>query len=197
MGASSNFGNMFSVLGASAFLPYIPMAPIEVLTNNLLYDFSPVPIPTDAVDEEQVTRPRPWNIAEITRFILYIGPISSIFGYTTFFRHALAFRLLGSVTRLIISDRLVRRVADDADAHHPRDSDQQDSVHPEPGQLAVDGDDVMHHRCRNVVAVFPLAPSLGLARLPGLCWPILLLTLLSYMILTQVMKTWLLRKKWI
>src|SRR6478672_842659 len=54
MGASSNFGNMFSVLGASAFLPFIPMAPIQVLTNNLLYDFSQVPIPTDTVDEEQV-----------------------------------------------------------------------------------------------------------------------------------------------
>ena len=85
MGASSNFGNMFSVLGASAFLPFLPMAPIQVLTNNLLYDFSQVPIPADAVDEEQVARPRPWNIAEIKRFILFIGPISSIFDYTTFF----------------------------------------------------------------------------------------------------------------
>jgi Mg2+-importing ATPase len=85
MGASSNFGNMFSVLGASAFLPFIPMAPIQVLTNNLLYDFSQVPIPIDAVDGEQVARPRPWNIDEIRRFILYIGPISSIFDYTTFF----------------------------------------------------------------------------------------------------------------
>ena len=85
MGASSNFGNMFSVLGASAFLPFLPMAPIQVLTNNLLYDFSQVPIPADAVDEEQVTRPRPWNIEEIKRFILFIGPISSIFDYTTFF----------------------------------------------------------------------------------------------------------------
>ena len=63
----------------------MPMAPIQVLTNNLLYDFSQVPIPGDAVDEEQVARPRPWNIGEIRRFILYIGPISSIFDYTTFF----------------------------------------------------------------------------------------------------------------
>src|SRR6202521_821411 len=85
MGASSNFGNMFSVLGASAFLPFMPMAPIQVLTNNLLYDFSQVPIPIDEVDPEQVARPRPWNIAEIKRFILFIGPISSIFDYTTFF----------------------------------------------------------------------------------------------------------------
>ena len=63
MGASSNFGNMFSVLGASAFLPFIPMAPIQILTNNMLYDFSQVPIPTDAVDEELVARPRPWDVA--------------------------------------------------------------------------------------------------------------------------------------
>src|SRR5207237_4356744 len=85
MGASSNFGNMFSVLGASAFLPFMPMAPIQVLTNNLIYDFSQVAIPTDEVDEEQITRPRPWKIDEIRRFILFIGPISSIFDYTTFF----------------------------------------------------------------------------------------------------------------
>ena len=85
MGASSNFGNMFSVLGASAFLPFVPMAPIQILTNNLLYDFSQVPIPTDEVDPEQITKPRPWNIDEIKRFILFIGPISSIFDYTTYF----------------------------------------------------------------------------------------------------------------
>jgi P-type Mg2+ transporter len=85
MGASSNFGNMFSVLGASAFLPFLPMAPIQVLTNNLLYDFSQLPIPADTVDEEQVSHPRPWDIGEIKRFILFVGPISSIFDYTTFF----------------------------------------------------------------------------------------------------------------
>jgi Mg2+-importing ATPase len=70
MGASSNFGNMFSVLGASLWLPYLPMAPIKILTNNLLYDFSQVPIPTDEVDPEQVTKPRPWSMGEIARFIL-------------------------------------------------------------------------------------------------------------------------------
>jgi Mg2+-importing ATPase len=84
MGASSNFGNMFSVLGASLWLPFLPMAPIQILTNNLLYDFSQVPIPTDEVDPEQVARPRPWSIKEISRFILFIGPCSSIFDYTTY-----------------------------------------------------------------------------------------------------------------
>jgi Mg2+-importing ATPase len=62
MGASSNFGNMFSVLGASIFLPYVPMLPIQILLNNLLYDLSQVSIPTDNVDPEQVARPRPWSM---------------------------------------------------------------------------------------------------------------------------------------
>src|ERR1039457_347591 len=84
MGASSNFGNMFSVLGASAWLPYLPMQPIQVLTNNLLYDFSQVPIPTDNVGSAVISKPRPWHIGEISRFILFIGPISSIFDYTTY-----------------------------------------------------------------------------------------------------------------
>ena len=84
MGASSNFGNMFSVLGASAILPFVPMAPIQILTNNLLYDFSQVTIPTDNVDTEQLAKPHPWAIKEIARFILLIGPISSLFDYTTY-----------------------------------------------------------------------------------------------------------------
>ena len=85
MGASSNFGNMFSVLGGAYFLPFLPMAPIQVLTNNLLYDFSQVGIPLDNVDEEYIAKPRRWNIASIRNFMLFIGPISSIFDYATFF----------------------------------------------------------------------------------------------------------------
>ena len=84
MGASSNFGNMFSVLGASVFLPFLPMAPIQVLTNNLLYDFSQTTIPTDNVDAEYLAVPRRWDIGNITKFMLFIGPISSIFDYVTF-----------------------------------------------------------------------------------------------------------------
>ena len=83
--ASSNFGNMFSVVGASAFLPFLPMLPIQVLTNNLLYDFSQTTIPTDDVDADWLTKPRQWTIGTLLRFILFIGPISSIFDYLTFF----------------------------------------------------------------------------------------------------------------
>jgi len=85
MGASSNFGNMFSVVGGSYFLPFLPMAPIQVLVNNLLYDASQVGIPSDHVDPEYLLTPRKWNIGNIQRFMVQIGPISSIFDYATFF----------------------------------------------------------------------------------------------------------------
>ncbi len=85
MGASSNFGNMFSVVGGAYFLPFLPMAPIQVLVNNLLYDFSQVGIPLDHVDEEYLLKPRRWNIKSIRNFMFFIGPISSIFDYATFF----------------------------------------------------------------------------------------------------------------
>src|SRR6202007_1920346 len=84
MGASSNFGNMFSVLGASIFLSFLPMAPIQVLTNNLLYDFLQTTIPTDNVDDEYIAAPRRWDIRNITKFMLCLGPISSIFDYVTY-----------------------------------------------------------------------------------------------------------------
>ncbi|MEF3366462.1 magnesium-translocating P-type ATPase [Methylocystis sp. 9N] len=84
MGASSNFGNMFSVVGASAFLPFLPMTPIQILTNNLLYDFSQTAIPTDNVDPEYLALPRKWDIGGVAKFMLYVGPISSIFDYATF-----------------------------------------------------------------------------------------------------------------
>jgi Mg2+-importing ATPase len=84
MGASSNFGNMFSVLGGSLFLPFLPMLPIQVLTNNMLYDVSQIGIPSDWVDPEFTTVPRKWNIGNIRRFMYFIGPMSSIFDYATF-----------------------------------------------------------------------------------------------------------------
>ena len=84
MGSSSNFGNMLSVTGASLFLPFLPMAPIQILLNNFLYDLSQVAIPTDTVDEEFVQKPRPWRLQSIQRFMVLIGPISSVFDYLTF-----------------------------------------------------------------------------------------------------------------
>lgn len=84
MGTSSNFGNMFSVLGASALLPFLPMQPVQILVNNLLYDFSQTGIPFDHVDPEYLAKPRKWQVGDIQRFMFYIGPMSSIFDYVTY-----------------------------------------------------------------------------------------------------------------
>ena len=85
MGTSSNFGNMFSMAGASLFLPFLPMLPTQILLNNFLYDLAQVTIPSDNVDEEYIRRPQRWNIRLIRNFMLYIGPISSIYDFLTFY----------------------------------------------------------------------------------------------------------------
>ncbi len=84
MTVSSNFGNVFSVLVASIFIPFPPMLPLHLLIQNLLYDISQLSLPWDTVNEEYITRPQKWNPANITRFTLYVGPVSSIFDFTTF-----------------------------------------------------------------------------------------------------------------
>jgi Mg2+-importing ATPase len=84
MGTSSNFGNMFSAGAASLFLDFLPMLPTQILLNNLLYDASEMTIPTDRVDEEQLRRPAHWDTAMIRRFMLFFGPISSLFDFATF-----------------------------------------------------------------------------------------------------------------
>jgi len=197
MGASSNFGNMFSVLGASAFVPFLPMAPIQVLTNNLLYDFSQVPIPTDEVDEEQVARPRPWNIEEIRRFILFLGPISSIFDYTTFFvmlyvfgcwdpARAAVFQTGWFVESLMTQTLIIHVIRTNKIPFIQSRASRPLTL----TTLAIMAAGIW-------MPYSPASSALGFAHLPPLYWPILLLTLLAYVSLTQGVKVWLLRRKWI
>lgn len=84
MGTSSNFGNMFSMAGGVLFLPFLPMLPIQILLNNLLYDISEIAIPMDRVDDEMIARPRHWDIRFVRNFMLALGPISSAFDFMTF-----------------------------------------------------------------------------------------------------------------
>jgi Mg2+-importing ATPase len=197
MGASSNFGNMFSVLGASAFLPFLPMAPIQVLTNNLLYDFSQVPIPTDAVDDEQVAHPRPWKIDEIRRFILFIGPISSIFDYSTFFVMLWVFHCWDpSRASLFQTGWFVESLMTQTLIIHVIRTNKIPFLQSRASlPLTVTTLSIMGFGLW--LPSSPLAPALGITGLPGLYWPILLATLLAYMGLTQTIKVWLMRKQWI
>jgi Mg2+-importing ATPase len=197
MGASSNFGNMFSVIGASAFLPFVPMAPIQVLTNNLLYDFSQIPIPTDSVGPEQTAMPRPWHIGEIRKFVLFIGPISSIFDYTTFFVMLYVFGCwdparaslfqTGWFVESLITQTLVVHVI------RTRKIPFIQSRASWPLTLTTLA--VM------AIAVWlphsPLAPALGFTALPKLYWAIMAATLFCYVTLTQAVKMWIIRKNWL
>jgi Mg2+-importing ATPase len=197
MGASSNFGNMFSVLGASLFLPFVPMAPLQILTNNLLYDFSQVPIPTDDVDAEQVARPRPWSIDRIARFILLLGPCSSLFDYTTFLlllyvfgcsdpARASLFQTGWFVESLLTQTLIIHIIRTNRVPFL-----QSRASWPLLATTAL----VM------AVGVWlpfsPLGPALGFTPLPSLYWPLLLATLLAYALLTQAVKSWLLRRDWL
>jgi len=85
MGTSSNFGNMFSMAAAAMFLPFLPMLPTQILLNNFLYDLAQITIPTDNVDESYIDKPRRWDIKLIRDFMIYIGPISSIYDFLTFY----------------------------------------------------------------------------------------------------------------
>ncbi len=237
MGASSSFGNVFSLLGASALLPYLPMAPIQMLTNNLLYDFSQVPIPTDDVDPEQVAKPHPWSMKDITRFIVLIGPCSSIFDYVTFFVmwHVFGCALNpGDATALYEGARTFTH----HQAHWFHLMALNDHLHLAAHTVAVHKE---HHFQRGwfieslltqtliihvirtnkipflqsraswplivtsavVMAVgiwLPFSPfgnALDFLPVPGLYWPIVIAILLSYIVLTQFVKMWLVRRKWI
>jgi Mg2+-importing ATPase len=201
MGASSNFGNMFSVVGASYLLPFLPMQPVQVLTNNLLYDFSQTGIPTDNVDDELINKPLKWNIRNIKRFMVFIGPVSSLFDYATFALMWFIFRCssyldgsLGSgqkealaglfqtgwfveslLTQTLIVHIIRTRKVPFFGSHA--------SLH-------------MTMTTGIVMAVgawlpySPFAPSLGLVPLPPVFWGWIAAFLISYSFLTHFIKTW-------
>ena len=132
MAGSSNFGNMFSMIGASALLPFLPMAPVQILVNNLLYDVSQTALATDDVDAEFLAQPRRWDISGIGRYMVCIGPLSSLFDYVTFGVMAWGFDALAD--RGAVPDRLVRRVAALADADRPRHTYRARSVRRKPAE---------------------------------------------------------------
>ncbi len=190
MGASSNFGNMFSVIGASAWLPFLPMAPVQVLTNNLLYDFSQTAIPTDNVDEEYLAKPRRWEIGNIGRYMLFIGPISSIFDYTTYLTMYFIFGATtpaqaslfqtGWFVESLLSQTLIIHVI------RTRKIAFIESHASVP--LLLTG------LAACLVGIWlpysPFREALGFRHLPALYWPLLAAMLVAYLVLTHLMKMW-------
>jgi Mg2+-importing ATPase len=192
MAASSNFGNMFSVVGASAFLPFLPMLPIQVLTNNLLYDFSQTAIPTDEVDADWLTKPRQWTIGEIQRFILFIGPISSIFDYLTFFMMLYVFNCWHNPT-LFHTGWFVESLFSQTLIIHVIRTNKIPFIESRASWPLI-ATSLIIVAVGASLTVSPLAGTLGLVKLPTLYWPLLAIMLLCYVILTQLVKTWFKRR---
>jgi Mg2+-importing ATPase len=192
MAASSNFGNMFSVVGASAFLPFLPMLPIQVLTNNLLYDFSQTTIPTDQVDADWLTKPRKWAIGEIQRFILFIGPISSIFDYATFFVMLHVFNAWNNPA-LFHTGWFVESLFTQTLIIHVIRTNKIPFIQSRASWPLIITS-IIIVAVGAWLTVSPLANTLGFVALPALYWLILAGLLVCYVLLTQVIKVWFSRK---
>jgi P-type Mg2+ transporter len=192
MAASSNFGNMFSVVGASAFLPFLPMLPIQVLTNNLLYDFSQIPIPTDEVDADWLTQPRQWTIGSLQRFILFIGPISSIFDYATFFIMLYVFNCwnnpalfhTGWFVESLFTQTLIIHVIRTKKIPFIQSRASWPLILTSMGIVAFGA----------WLTISPFAVTLGFVPLPTLYWGLLAIMLVCYVGLTQLVKVWFYKK---
>ena len=192
MGASSNFGNMFSVIGASILLPFLPMAPIQVLTNNLLYDFSQSTIPTDNVDEEYLATPRRWDISNIFKFMIVVGPISSIFDYATFGLMLFVFGAwsnpalfqTGWFVESLLTQTLIIHIIRTSKIPFVES-------HASPALIAT----TLIISALGISLPFTSAgSSLGFVPLPWLYWPAIALMLAAYAILTHLVKIWFVRR---
>jgi P-type Mg2+ transporter len=192
MGASSNFGNMLSVLGASMFLPFLPMAPIQVLTNNLLYDFSQTTIPTDNVDEEYLVSPRKWDIGNIFKFMVFIGPISSIFDYATYGMMLYVFNAwdnpslfqTGWFVESLLTQTLIIHIIRTAKVPFFES-------HASPALIAT----TVIICTIGIALPFSWAgAALGFEPLPWSYWPLVTALLLTYALLTHVVKVWFTRR---
>ena len=204
MGASSNFGNMFSMLGASVFVPFLPMAPIQILANNLLYDISQTAIPTDDVDAEQIEKPQPWDIKQLTRFIVFIGPCSSVFDYTTFFIMLYVFQCWDVSSPEVASQSqslfqtgwfVESLVTQTLIIHIIRTNKIPFLQSWASWPLLVMSSVIII--AGMAIPFTPIGAYLGFTALPTLYWPLLAVSIVLYVLLTQCVKTWLLNRKWI
>jgi Mg2+-importing ATPase len=194
MGTSSNFGNMFSVLGASALLPFLPMLPLQLIVNNLLYDLSQTAIPFDSVDPDYVLKPRKWLINDIGRFMLCIGPISSIFDYTTYALMWWIFRATTEARQgLFQSGWFIESLLTQTLIIHVIRTGKIPFIQSRaslPLMLLT----ITIMAIGIYIPFSPLATYLGFVALPKVYFLWLVATLLSYCTLTQLIKVWYIRR---
>ena len=190
MGASSNFGNMISMTGASLFLPFLPMTPIQILLNNLLYDFSQVALPSDEVDKEYLDKPRPWDIAAIRKFMVVFGPVSSAFDFLTF---GVLLYFFKSSQILFHTGWFLESLATQTIVIHIIRTSKIPFIESRPSRFLL------------LMSIFiigvgfalpfsPLAPHIGFERPPLLFFGILFGIIVAYVVAAQTVKVWYVKK---
>ncbi len=187
MAASSNFGNMFSIVAASMFLPYLPMLPIQILVNNLLYDVSQTAIPTDKVDPEYLLKPRKWEIKNIKNFILLIGPISSIFDILTYVAMLFLFNAWNNPA-LFHTGWFIESLLTQTLIIHIIRTDRIPFIQSRASWPLIAA--TIGIAAIGIYLPFSLlAEPLGFVKLPNTYWPFLAVVIGTYFVLTQVMKS--------
>jgi Mg2+-importing ATPase len=190
MGTSSNFGNMFSMAGAALFLPFLPMLPTQILLNNFLYDLSQVTIPTDNVDDTYVRKPRRWSISLIRDFMIYIGPVSSIYDFLTFF---IMLRVFHATEALFHTGWFVESLATQTLVLFVIRTIGNPLRSRPSGPLAVTTLAVV---LTGVLLPFSaLARPLGFTPLPALYFLFLAAMTITYLMLVEVVKRWLMKRE--
>ncbi|MBR2649284.1 MAG: magnesium-translocating P-type ATPase [Sediminibacterium sp.] len=194
MTASSNFGNMFSMLGASAFLPFLPMLPVQLLTQNLLYDVSQISIPWDRMDEEFLKKPKKWDASGIQRFMICIGPISSIFDYATFILMFFFFKANSPEQQsLFQSGWFIEGLLSQTLIVHMIRTRKIPFIQSWAAAPVVALTSTIM-LIGIAIPFTPLAKALNMQRLPFIYFPWLIGILLCYCVLTQLVKNWYIRK---
>ena len=183
MGASSNFGNMFSMAGAALFLPFLPMLPTQVLLNNLLYDVSEVGVPFDTVDEAALQRPIHWDLGLVERFMLVLGPVSSLFDFLTFYA---LIHLFGAGERLFQTGWFIESLATQTLVVlviRTRGPSWQSKPHPLLATLSIGV-----AAAGIVIPLSPLGPLFGFVVPPASFFVFLAVTVTVYLALVEVVK---------
>lgn len=194
MTASSNFGNVFSVLVASAFLPFLPMLPLHLLIQNLFYDISQLSIPWDHMDKQYLQKPRKWDSNSVGRFMVFIGPISSIFDITTYALMWYVFSANSSASEsLFQSGWFIEGLLSQTLIVHMIRTEKIPFIQSR-ASLPV----LLLTTAIMITGIYipfsGFGGSIGLQPLPMSYFPWLIATLLSYCVLTQLVKKWYIRK---
>jgi len=190
MGSSSNFGNMFSMTGGSMFLPFLPMLPIQILLNNFLYDVSQAAIPTDEVDREYLVRPRPWNVDYIRKFMIIIGPISSVFDFITY---GVMLFMFHASAQLFHTGWFIESLCTQTLVIHVIRTGKIPFIESRPSRFLI-LTSILIVALGIIIPFSPLAKPFGFVPPPPAYFMALFLMVATYLLLVQVVKKWFIKK---